>query len=198
MKLRQKIIVDKNLTLHTLMSDEEDADLEALSPEIELSFYPFNLQAFSLAGRAKLSLSEPLYLTLDMQIIDDEQKKPIFSGLSECRSILLISEFINTIYESIQVLGLKFMSLRPHDESLSLCFSSFEHKDDSSLIGALSVLRILLDTQLFVRGLRFSKIKFHGAGTTNQVLLCNVKKIFEYNECFYQHSVSNVLHRNPQ
>lgn len=157
MKLCQNIILKNGLAISTFIGNDKLENLQALSGKIELSFYPFTLQVFSERKRSKALLEKTLVFSLNIKISDDEHKKPIFSGLSPNRSLLLISELIQNLQESCSAFGLHLLLIQALDTMLEIRFSSASMKDVDELVGALLLLKYSLDGQLFVRGLKIDE-----------------------------------------
>jgi hypothetical protein len=105
MKLVQKIVLTNTLSLRTFLTLEAESDLVALAEPRELSFHPYLLRPFIEEEQPWAPLLAPLRLSLDLIIIDEEHKKAIFTNLSDNRSLLLISEIIHGLVESLEVFG---------------------------------------------------------------------------------------------
>ncbi len=178
MKLCQKIVLTNALSLRTFLTQEVESDLVALNESCSLSFHPYLLRPFTEDEKAFAPLVAPLRLSLDLVIFDDEQKKPLLENLSGNRSLLLISEIIHGLVESLEVFGLEFTSIIPREHDLRIAFSTKGLNHEKSLIGALMMLKTAIEALLFVRGLVIGHAQLITAPSVDQKIKAIIDHIF--------------------
>jgi len=161
MKLCQKVILDADNKLSTslwpqeLQSSQHESSYERLFGPCELSFHPYALEAWGKKDQALWANQvSSQVLTWNIHIIDDEEHKALFSHLSQNRCLLLLSETFSCLAEIMNTIGFSLLTIKPDPEHNLISISmSHAHVSSRIVLGAALILRVGLDSLLFVRGL---------------------------------------------
>jgi hypothetical protein len=136
---------------------EANADCILAGP-IKLSFDTFRLAAL-VEHPDMLSpdflMSDEVKVSWSVLIVEQMDKKPLFSSMSGSRALLLVTEIITNLFEGFDHLGLQLQSVAPNIITQHLNFSFVIEKGTSSraALGSALCLATMIDGLLFVRGL---------------------------------------------
>jgi hypothetical protein len=90
-----------------------------------------------------------------VSVVDDLEKKPLFAGSSQARSIFLLGELLDGLAVGFKVIGFDLKAIETDIQASELIVDFTVPKNSSPLcmIGSLMCLMTMFDSLLFARGL---------------------------------------------
>lgn len=96
----------------------------------------------------------PRHIILDIAIVDDHEKRPLFNGVSESRCLMLLHEIVKNIAHALAMLRFDLVNIKVRDHRLHLEFASL--LEGREFLGGYVAFLTYVDSLLFERGLKMS------------------------------------------